>query len=266
MGVLAKEKKLRRWMVRHNRTGKELLDPTNRVPVHPSEVAVVKPPAFGLGRADAYSLDLVRNKFGRNVQLVDSLLPRRFQDEKDVEDLPDDPASGKAGQLGRTASRTSFKIKPDQAEDPYSSLAQTDFAPLWDERLEGDSRVAYRPLLSKAELQKLERLKREHKESVNTGGRKPGETTIVMGREFKGAGFLLTPKEVVFKDFEVGEKYRHKITLTNVFWTKNTFKVMEMPPEVRGLDGAKSRSRMRCGFDPGFSLCVFLHLSRPVVS
>ena len=56
-----------------------------------------------------------------------------------------------------------------------------------------------------------------------------------MNREFKGAGFLVTPKEVVFRDFEVGETYRQKITLTNVFWTKNTFKVMEMPPEVRNF-------------------------------
>ena len=240
MGVAAKERKLRRWMMRHNRTGKELLDPTGRIPVNPSEVSVVKPPGFGLGKADQFSLDLIRDRFGRNVPLVDTLLPKRLQDAKEVENLPDDPTA--LGGTGRRKSQSDPVPSKDGKEATApggdllgKTLAQPEFPPLWEEADEGDTRVLYRPKLTKAEAEKLERLRKEHREFVSTGGRKAGEVTMVMGREFKGDGFLMTPKEVVFKDFEVGETYRQKITLTNVFWTKNTFKVMEMPPEVRNF-------------------------------
>lgn len=55
---------------------------------------------------------------------------------------------------------------------------------------------------------------------------------VVWGREFKGAAFLPTPAEIVFTDFEVGQTYKTKFTLTNISYTFNTFKIADLPDAV----------------------------------
>ena len=239
MGREAKERKLRKWMMTHNRTGergggggegqdgmqstavymilsftsplalpspshptltltlpppgKELLDPTGRVPVHPSEVAMVKPSGFGLGVADEYALEHVRKAHGRNVPLVDVLLPRSYQQPKEAEEvaeLPDDAGPGSPRKLaasaaalestfGAAAAAAAKGAKGGDASESdrlgRDTLAQPEFAPLWVEEESRETRRLYKPKLSRAEVMKLEALKRQHKEMVPSGGRAPGE-------------------------------------------------------------------------------------------
>jgi hypothetical protein len=52
------------------------------------------------------------------------------------------------------------------------------------------------------------------------------------GKEFKGASFTATPAQPCFKDFSPGQSYKQRITMTNVFYGRCTFKVMPMPDEV----------------------------------
>ena len=58
---------------------------------------------------------------------------------------------------------------------------------------------------------------------------------VVLGKEYKGVGFLPAPAILHFKDFTVGEPFEIKFTLTNVSLTFNSFKVLPLPDEIRDL-------------------------------
>ncbi|GAQ85885.1 hypothetical protein KFL_002590130 [Klebsormidium nitens] len=81
--------------------------------------------------------------------------------------------------------------------------------------------------LSTWEARRLAEARARHKETGMT------RKQVVWGREFKGAAFLPTPADIVFKDFEVGHTYKTKFTLTNVSYTFNTFKIADLPDAVR---------------------------------
>lgn len=51
MGVTAQQQRTDAYMRSHTLTHQAILNPTSRVPVYPSEAVLVKPVAFGLGRA-----------------------------------------------------------------------------------------------------------------------------------------------------------------------------------------------------------------------
>eukprot|EP01063_Lacrimia_lanifica_P014053 TRINITY_DN2070_c0_g1_i1.p1 TRINITY_DN2070_c0_g1~~TRINITY_DN2070_c0_g1_i1.p1 ORF type:complete len:1151 (+),score=450.30 TRINITY_DN2070_c0_g1_i1:54-3455(+) len=55
---------------------------------------------------------------------------------------------------------------------------------------------------------------------------------IVLGRTFQGTAFLPAPAQIVFADFEVGTEEIRKVTLTNVSWTFNTFKLLDFNIEI----------------------------------
>eukprot|EP00983_Pelagomonas_calceolata_P128741 1161540-Pelagomonas_calceolata.AAC.21 len=52
-----------------------------------------------------------------------------------------------------------------------------------------------------------------------------------MGKDFGGDAFITTPAIVEFKDFDVGQTYTAKVIITNRSYAKNTFRVLEVPPE-----------------------------------
>ena len=57
---------------------------------------------------------------------------------------------------------------------------------------------------------------------------------VVANVEFTGKGFEATPSEIVFRDLEPGVVYRRRVTLTNISFGFNTFKILDLPLEVRG--------------------------------
>ena len=58
---------------------------------------------------------------------------------------------------------------------------------------------------------------------------------VVLGKEYKGVGFLPAPAVLHFKDFTVGEPFEIKFSLTNVSLTFNSFKLLPLPDEIRDL-------------------------------
>eukprot|EP00750_Incisomonas_marina_P000297 INCI10223.1.p1 GENE.INCI10223.1~~INCI10223.1.p1 ORF type:complete len:1773 (-),score=361.95 INCI10223.1:537-5855(-) len=56
---------------------------------------------------------------------------------------------------------------------------------------------------------------------------------VVWGKEFTGRAFLSKPDVIEFKDFVVGQKMRRSIVLTNVSYSFNTFKLLDLPDDVR---------------------------------
>ena len=256
MGHATKEAKARAWMVRHNRTGQELLDPTGHNPVYPSEVTKVKDASFGLGQTykeDPYLFDRYKKKHGDNVHLVEPLmgsLARTLnaqnmaktantgstQDAQAVAHLPEDPHLGQQPLLPAT----------DGHPAPPRDLAQPEFAPVWEQHGAGPTKTSSAgekmapdaegfyppPRLSKLEKSIRAQRLAEHKETVRNGGRKSNEPVKVTGRIYRGEGLTCTPKILLFQDFEVGQTYDLKVSITNVFWSKNSFRVAEIPAHL----------------------------------
>ena len=56
---------------------------------------------------------------------------------------------------------------------------------------------------------------------------------VVWGKEFKGDAFISKPAKLVFKDFEVGKKMKMRFSLTNVSYTFNHFKLLDLDDEIK---------------------------------
>jgi len=55
-----------------------------------------------------------------------------------------------------------------------------------------------------------------------------GTEQVAGGRVFRGQSFVPKPAELIFKDFEVGKKYKKIFTLTNASYTFNSFKILDL--------------------------------------
>ena len=81
--------------------------------------------------------------------------------------------------------------------------------------------------LSQFERDSLEKAKDRHRARIELGTEQ-----VAGGRLFKGQAFVSKPEELVFKDFEVGKKYRKGFLLTNVSYTFNSFKLLDLDDDV----------------------------------
>lgn len=79
--------------------------------------------------------------------------------------------------------------------------------------------------LTKLEQQHLDAAREKHKKNIV-------KKQIVMRKEFVATAFIPEPKEIVFRDFELNKIYTQKITLTNVSFSFNSFKVLPLKPEI----------------------------------
>lgn len=75
--------------------------------------------------------------------------------------------------------------------------------------------------LTKFEQKAMESAKERHKASI-------GKPKVMMGREFSGDAFMPSPGVALFKDFEVGQTYTQRISITNRSYDLNTFRVVQV--------------------------------------
>ena len=85
---------------------------------------------------------------------------------------------------------------------------------------------------------------------------------VAAGREFKGQAFRSQPNIVLFKDFDVGKSYQKKVQLTNVSYTVNYCRFVDMSQDLKHFCTVE--------FDPPGSLsagltCWFLIKFTPLV-
>jgi hypothetical protein len=80
--------------------------------------------------------------------------------------------------------------------------------------------------LSKFEQDSLERAKERHRDRIEQG-----TIQIAGGKVFKGEAFAATPSTLLYKDFEVGKLYKKVLVLTNVSYTFNSFKLLDLDDE-----------------------------------
>lgn len=81
--------------------------------------------------------------------------------------------------------------------------------------------------LSKFERDALDRAKDRHRDRIEYG-----VPQIAGGKMFQGDAFASTPSIILFKDFEVGRTYRKVFTLTNVSYTFNSFKMLDLKDDI----------------------------------
>jgi hypothetical protein len=83
MGITAQQQRTDAYMRTHTLSKQALLDPTSRLPVFPSDAVLVKPAAFGLGRASPEAVVKVAAKHaaGSAAELLADcmLLPSRYR-------------------------------------------------------------------------------------------------------------------------------------------------------------------------------------------
>ncbi|GBG33374.1 Cilia- and flagella-associated protein 74 [Hondaea fermentalgiana] len=58
---------------------------------------------------------------------------------------------------------------------------------------------------------------------------------VVWGKKFEGEAFLVKPSVLHYKDFIVGETYTKTFALTNVSFTFNSFKLLELPDDIKNF-------------------------------
>jgi hypothetical protein len=95
-------------------------------------------------------------------------------------------------------------------------------------RIESLPSPKYKPVtLSKFERDALDRAKERHHDRIEYG-----IPQVAGGKLYQGDAFASTPPIILFKDFDVGKVYKKNFVLTNVSYTFNSFKLLELEDEV----------------------------------
>ncbi|XRB18671.1 FAP-74 protein [Pseudoscourfieldia marina] len=207
MGTRAVEQRNEAFMMRHTTGGRTLLDPTGRKPVPPSEATngLTKSWAFGLGLGTTKEvLTMVRTRHPK-VKPAPLLLPSYpgFEEEDAAEDAARDPGVG------------------DVASEELSASEHR--------------RIELRSL-SVLEQKSMAKARERHKQTLT-------KKQVCLGRTFQGAAFIANPTKVVFQDFDVGVVHTQKVTLTNVSFTFNQFKLLDFPDNAEGAFTVKFENR-----------------------
>ena len=81
--------------------------------------------------------------------------------------------------------------------------------------------------LTKLERMYMERAHQRHKQNIV-------KDQICWGKKFEGQSFISKPDRIIFSDFETGKQvYSKTIILTNVSFTFNSYKVLDLEPSVK---------------------------------
>ena len=257
LGRHVQEQRVREILVSKTIGNVDSIDPSGRsFRVEPSQVTVIKPHGFGLGgvsegRGDI--VDMVAAKpQNRGVKPDPRFVPKA---RAPPADLPraDGAGGGGGGALGGEAEARALLGPTDAAAPPGAALAAMNLGPNGggggsggsgeaaggrpeDEGSEavsahgGASGTKRFPPPQRSVLE--ERLLREARERHT---RDIVQEQVVWGRTFTGEAFLAKPERVVFKDFVVGETFYHSFTLTNVSFSFNQFKLLDLRDNVKNF-------------------------------
>ncbi|KAK3273031.1 hypothetical protein CYMTET_18711, partial [Cymbomonas tetramitiformis] len=222
----AKEKRIEKYMMEHTRDGVLALDPTGNLPWDPSKVTDVKTWAFGTGRARPEVVQLLQAKYKHE-------LPNPLLINRDV------LASMKAANEKPPEVSHSEAVTPGVSPGPGNAASPVEPPPAEGDDDDDDTEIVELPkkepvVYDKLPIRKLTALE-ERYQTEALERQKVGmvQSQVVMRKEFKGDAFLAKPKVVLFKDFEVGQVYKKKVVLTNVSYTFNYFKVLDLDDSVK---------------------------------
>ncbi|XP_052338113.1 cilia- and flagella-associated protein 74 isoform X1 [Oncorhynchus keta] len=101
------------------------------------------------------------------------------------------------------------------------SLAQPEFTGLWDQ-----TRQVHQSTPNEDAKSLQTRAERRDMSLLPVGKPPVAGKRVIQGKEFKGSPFISKPEIILFKDFDVGQVYKKKVTLTNVSYTTNYCKLL----------------------------------------
>ncbi|KAK6965102.1 cilia- and flagella-associated protein 74 [Biomphalaria glabrata] len=126
------------------------------------------------------------------------------------------------------------KSDSEPEEEPQVDLAKPEFEGLWNKQtkpikvsktIEQPAQVGHQGM-SKMEEEILKKTLEKTRNGIVT-------TQIAAGKEFKGPPFYSKPDVIHFKDFEVGKTYKKKIKITNVSYTLNYIKFVDISDKLK---------------------------------
>jgi hypothetical protein len=223
LGRRAREERTKKYMEGATRAGVDLLDATGRNVVFPSQVSRAAPRNLGLG---GLRDDPEHRKWSSTIWLpgakpLPSMLTER---ERELQGIG-------VGSLGKEY-EPSWNAGPDRgtggtSHEPHPPTSKDDDG-VGLEETEDEDVVKNRRRRSALLKMESERLKVKAKERFADPDRLYS-SQVVCGREFAGDSFMPSPKRgFLFTDFELGQTYKMKISMTNVSYSIGTFKVMDM--------------------------------------
>lgn len=282
--------------------GNDTIDPTGRMQeIHPSEVSLIRPRGFGIGRVgkelrgDILAKEMARPHMESSVPL--SSWTKRAAAHPDVSDREAPGIAGEGferlphgsdgspldheglehmvgqktgGETKRISFADSWKNATDNLIPPSSAYDTADNDLSYDssdsdaERLTSEEKaMMQRSILVKTKIktfpdgkrnislrplsvyeQKLQKQALERQKALIAG-----VPQVVMGKAYTGAGFSATPEIVHFRDFEVGKMEIIEVTITNISFSFNSFRVGEIPDEYKPMFHVShiSKGRMSAG-------------------
>ena len=117
--------------------------------------------------------------------------------------------------------------------EAVDELLEADAEGLWEDDVEGVETSKAKAKANPYGLRELSVLEKKYLSDA-AGRQKANQIVkqVVGGKEWKGAPFLCKPAELLFADFEVGNTYELKFTMTNVSYSFNAFRPQDLPIAV----------------------------------
>ncbi|XP_055958483.1 cilia- and flagella-associated protein 74 isoform X1 [Patella vulgata] len=170
----------------------------------------------------------------------------KYEDEErdDDEDDVDDEFGQKAVYLSSEPTIVqppdSSDSETDDVQEDAVSLAKPEFEGLWDTHKpyhvpkDMDTQIKL-PGASKMEKDIMMKVLDKHRDGITI-------KQVAAGREFTGCPFYSKPDIIHFKNFDVGQTYKKKVTLTNVSYTVNYCKYVSITEKLKDF--------IKIDFDP----------------
>jgi len=117
--------------------------------------------------------------------------------------------------------------------EAVDELLEADAEGLWEDDVEGVEATKAKAKANPYGLRELSVLEKKYLSDA-AGRQKANQIVkqVVGGKEWKGPPFLCKPAELLFADFEVGNTYELKFTMTNVSYSFNAFRPQDLPIAV----------------------------------
>jgi hypothetical protein len=200
------------YIVDKTKTHEDTIDPSGKLfRVEPSSVTVLRPSGFGLGKVGLKRPDIIAKVASKPENLgvgpLAHWIPKELEPDGDNND--------------------NEEIDEEEDEAIHAAVVEEidDFGETIIQRPKKKYVLREQTVYEKRLMAKA----RQRQKSNIT------QKQVVLGKEYKGVGFLPAPAILHFKDFTVGEPFEIKFTLTNVSLTFNSFKVLPLPDEIRDL-------------------------------
>ena len=233
------------FMRASTREGVDVLDATGHGGVYASEVSNAKPARFGTGIApDEEALRTSRMRFP-DVEPLDALLTAR---EREMLAREAARRADKAEtRVGVESLGASYEANWSAYAPAHGAAVDLDERGMDEDGADADADGDSNSNDARSDPDAIERRRRrdaivaiENARLLDIAASRMADPDRLYARDpvcgltLAGDAFASTPSRVVFRDFEVGKRYRKRVTITNVSHGTSTFRVMDFPVEHRG--------------------------------